>query len=322
MNALPERPLRVVALGGGHGLAASLQALRHLTRDLTAVVTVADDGGSSGRLRSEFGILPPGDLRMALAALSGSDEWGSTWQAVLQHRLGGTGPLAGHAIGNLLILGLWEMWGSDPATGLEWVGRLVGAEGRVLPMSTVPLDVEAQVMRLVEGKEWRTRVRGQSKVATAPGQVEAVRLLPDGAPACPEAVAAIERADWVVLGPGSWYTSVIPHLLIPELAQAVTSPNVRRCVTLNLAAQAGETSGYSAADHLMALRSYAPGITFDAVIADQSSVDDAPGLERLVTSWGARLWLRPVKKRDSVAQHDPLLLAAAYREAFTHQVEE
>ncbi len=127
----------VTALGGGHGLSASLSALRRLPVEITAVVTVADDGGSSGRLRSEFGVLPPGDLRMALAALCGDDEWGETWAEVLQHRFAGTGEMRGHVTGNLLIVSLWELLG-DHVSALDWVGRLLGARGRVLPMALTP----------------------------------------------------------------------------------------------------------------------------------------------------------------------------------------
>ncbi len=127
----------VVALGGGHGLAASLSALRLMTDRLTAVVTVADDGGSSGRLRHELDVLPPGDLRMALAALCDDSDWGHTWRDVLQHRFRSDGPLDQHAVGNLLIVALWELLG-DPVAGLDWVGRLLGARGRVLPMSCRP----------------------------------------------------------------------------------------------------------------------------------------------------------------------------------------
>jgi uncharacterized cofD-like protein len=306
----------VVALGGGHGLAAALRALRHVTPELTAVVTVADSGGSSGRLRQQFGCLPPGDLRMALAALSGHDEWGLTWREVLQHRLGGQGELSGHALGNLLIVGLWEMWPGDPAVGLDFVAKLVGAEGRVLPMSTAPLDVEADITRLVDGEPWHTSVRGQEKVALARGQVDAVRLSPARPPACPEAVEAIRQADWVNLGPGSWYTSVIPHLLIPELAEAVLDPAVKRCVTLNLEGQAGETSGYSAADHLEALSRYAPGSRFEAVIADQAAPGGLGELEAVVERLGGRLLVRPVRQAADHAQHDSLRLAAVYREVF------
>ena len=136
---------RVVALGGGHGLSASLSALRRVTTELTAVVTVADNGGSSGRLRDELDVLPPGDLRQALAALCGDDEWGRTWASVLQHRFASEGALHDHAVGNLLIVALWELLG-DPVGGLDWVGRLLGAHGRVLPMCSVPLDITASIV--------------------------------------------------------------------------------------------------------------------------------------------------------------------------------
>ena len=141
--AAPAGP-HVVACGGGHGLAATLTALRHVAERLTAVVTVADDGGSSGRLREELGVLPPGDLRMALAALCDDTEWGRTWAAVLQHRFVSAGPLDGHATGNLLISALWQQLGDDVA-GLDLVASLLGARGRVLPMSSVPLVIEADM---------------------------------------------------------------------------------------------------------------------------------------------------------------------------------
>ncbi len=226
----------IVALGGGHGLSATLRALRHITRALTAVVTVADDGGSSGRLRQEMPILPPGDLRMALASLCEESEWGLTWRDVMQLRLDTTGPLNGHALGNLLISGLWQLL-DDPVEGLDWVGRLLGAQGRVLPMSTTPIDIEADMN---DGGR-RYVVAGQSKVAVAPGTVEHVRITPE-APAVPGAVIdAISEADWVVLGPGSWYTSVIPHLLVPEINRALATTDAHRALVLNLARQRGET---------------------------------------------------------------------------------
>jgi uncharacterized cofD-like protein len=168
----------VVALGGGHGLAASLAALRLVTDQITAVVTVADDGGSSGRLRKEFGVLPPGDLRMALAALCDDTEWGHQWRDVLQHRFAGNGPLGGHAVGNLLIVSIWDLL-ADTVGGLDLVGRLLNARGRVLPMAAVPLNIEASVMgaRSDQPREITT-VLGQAEVATTTGRVLSVRLNP------------------------------------------------------------------------------------------------------------------------------------------------
>jgi uncharacterized cofD-like protein len=304
--------MRVVALGGGHGLAASLHALRTVTPDLTAVVTVADDGGSSGRLRDELDALPPGDLRMALAALAGDDDWGRTWERLLQHRFSGDGPLAGHAVGNLIITGLTESTG-DPVHALDLVARLVGASGRVLPMSPVPLEICADVVGL--GPEL-TEVVGQVAVATTAGQVAGVRLRPPDPPACKEAVRAVEDADWIVFGPGSWFTSVLPHLLVPDLRDALHRTSARRLVALNLAPQTGETSGFSPEAYLEALVSHAPDLRIDVVLADEQMVVDTRGLMAAAQSVGGRLVLAPLALGDGSPRHDPQLLARAYQEVF------
>ncbi|WP_307793624.1 gluconeogenesis factor YvcK family protein [Actinotalea soli] len=306
----------VVALGGGHGLFASLSALRLMSDRLTAVVTVADDGGSSGRLRAEMDVLPPGDLRMALSALCDDTEWGRTWRDLLQHRFHSQGSLDQHAVGNLLIVALWELLG-DTVTGLDWVGRLLGARGRVLPMASVPLAIEADLVDVAAGPEAAPHVvRGQSAVATAPGRVREVRLIPDDPPACPEAVAAVDAADWVVLGPGSWFTSVMPHLLVPELSAALHRTTARRCLTLNLSDESGETHGMTANDHLSALQAHAPELRFDVVVADPTVIEDIEQLQAHCTALGARLLLRQVGVGDGTARHDALRLAAAYRDAF------
>ncbi|HWO66277.1 MAG TPA: 2-phospho-L-lactate transferase CofD family protein, partial [Umezawaea sp.] len=164
-----------MALGGGHGLHATLTALRLLTDDVTAVVTVADDGGSSGRLRRELGLLPPGDLRKAMAALAGTDEASRLWTSLFGHRFGGTGALAGHAVGNLVLAGLLEQLG-DPVAVLDEACKLLGVRGRVLPMSVQPLQIEADVMGLDEDAAQVRRIRGQVAVATTPGRVERIRL--------------------------------------------------------------------------------------------------------------------------------------------------
>jgi uncharacterized cofD-like protein len=301
----------VVALGGGHGLYASLSALRRVTGDLTAIATVADDGGSSGRLRRELGVLPPGDLRMALAALCGDDEWGKTWSEVVQHRFRSEGELHGHAIGNLLIVALWELL-DDPVKGLEWVGRLLGAHGRVLPMASVPLDIEAEV----ELDGVISVVRGQVACALTPGRVQAISLVPPDPPACPQAVEAIEEADWVVFGPGSWFTSVLPHLKVPELARALHATSARRLVVLNLAPQPGETDGFSPEKHLEVLREHAPSLLVDAVLADQSVVDYPRALEKAAVSLGGRLVLADVAASDGSPRHDGPRLATVLDEIF------
>lgn len=309
----------VVALGGGHGLAASLSALRLLTSELTAIVTVADDGGSSGRLREEYGVLPPGDLRMALSALCDDTDWGRTWRDVMQHRFNaGTakgGSLDHHAMGNLLIVTLWELLG-DTVAGLKWAGALLGARGQVLPMSSVPLTIEGQArVELPDGGHELQPVRGQAKCAVA-GKLEDVRLLPEEAPACTESLTAIELADWVILGPGSWYTSVLPHLLLPELRQALGSTAAKRCLTMNLDMETKETSGMTAADHLDVLRRYAPEFSVDVVLADPDAIADLKAFEKAAGMIGAEVVLGKVGASRRRPVHDPLRLAAAYHDIF------
>jgi uncharacterized cofD-like protein len=303
---------RIVALGGGHGLAASLSALRQVTEHLTAVVTVADDGGSSGRLRKEFGVLPPGDLRQALAALCGDDEWGRTWAEVLQHRFASDGQFAGHAVGNLLIVAVWERLGKH-VDGLDWVARLLGARGRVLPMSAVPLEITAQVQGLdpLDPDAVRT-LRGQSEVAATPGRVLSVALEPADPPACPEAIDAVGAADAIVLGPGSWFTSVLVHLMVPELRRALHETAARRILTLNLAPQAGETRGYSPEQHLEVLAAHAPDLRIDVVLADDASVVDQSALAKAAATLGAELVVADVARGDGSHRHDPERLAGVY----------
>ncbi len=305
---------RVVALGGGHGLAVSLQALRRVTDSLTAIVGVADDGGSSGRLREEFGILPPGDLRMALTALCADDSWGRTWEKVIQHRFGGDGPLAGHSVGNLLITALWEQTG-DPVAGLDWVAALLEAHGRVLPSTTVPLTIVAEVLGHDPARpDEISVVRGQVEVATTPGTVMDISLDPPEPPACREALDALAQADAIVLGPGSWYTSVIPHLVIPDLARAITESPARRVVVLNLNPQRGETTGFVAHTYLDVLFNYLPDLRVDTVIADRSHVEDRLALDRSCADLGADLFLTDVALAtpDVAGKHDPTRLAAAF----------
>lgn len=303
-----DAPPKATALGGGHGLAAALQALRQVTSRLTAVVTVADNGGSSGRLRRELGGLPPGDLRMALAALCGDEAVEGQWASVLQSRFHSSGPLNGHAIGNLLIEGLWQQL--DPVRGLDMVGQLLHAQGRVLPMSLVPLTIEADVVGIDPGRPDEVSVvSGQHEVAITRGQVIAIRLVPDDPPACPEAVEAVMAADFLVLGPGSWFTSVLPHLLVPDLARAIVASPAHRVLNLNIA-PADETEGISAARHLEILVEHAPQLRFDTIIVDASFGADDRNLRTIADGLGASLVIADVRRHDGSPRHDTLRLAA------------
>jgi uncharacterized cofD-like protein len=320
------RPLAAVALGGGHGLHATLSALRLLALQgvagpVTAVVTVADDGGSSGRLRRELGLLPPGDLRMALAALAGeelsavpADGPGEPWVRLLQHRFGGHGALAGHAVGNLMLAGLMEVL-DDPVAALDAVAALAGVRGRVLPMACEPLDIEAEVTGLDDDPRRAHRIRGQVAVASTPGRVRRVRLLPERPRDCPEAIAAIRSADVLLLGPGSWFTSVLPHLLLPGLREALVTSPARRIVVLNLEPEPGETAGFSPEQHLAVLAEHAPDLRVDAVLADVGAVPVPDRLRRAAApmlSPGGRVHLAPVAAADpTTPRHDPAALAVA-----------
>jgi len=304
--------LKAVALGGGHGLYATLSALRLLTERVTAVVTVADDGGSSGRLRGELGVLPPGDLRMALAALADHSPSGELWGELFQHRFGGSGALAGHAVGNLLLAGLIEVLG-DPVAALDEACRLLGVRGRVLPMSAEPLVIEAEVVGLGRDPETVSRIRGQVAVASTPGKVRRVWVQPSRPKACAEAVAAVREAELVLLGPGSWFTSVLPHLMVPELRQALLDTPARRVVVLNLAPQPGETAGFSPERHLDVLCQHAPELRIDAVLADIGAVPVPERLQRSAATLGARAVLAPIGEPDGSPRHNPAALAEAVR---------
>ncbi|GAA1480715.1 uridine diphosphate-N-acetylglucosamine-binding protein YvcK [Gordonia sinesedis] len=332
--------MRIVALGGGHGLYATLTAMRYLTPDLTAVVTVADDGGSSGRLRSELGVIPPGDLRMAMAALmaapaaldeparadgapggtadtrgpdgdtAGARAAHALWAQTLQHRFGGYGALAGHPVGNLLLAGLTEVLG-DPVAALDELIRLFGVDGRVLPMSTEPLQIEADVSGLESDPRISRCIRGQVAVATTPGKVRRVRLLPEYAPACPDAIGAIRDADLVVLGPGSWFSSVIPHVLVPEQLNALRRTAARKMLVVNLAPEPGETPGFSVERHLHVLHAHADTLRIDDVVVDEASVPGGAEREHLVRAagmFGARLHVGDIAVPGRHV-HDPAKVA-------------
>lgn len=303
---------RIVALGGGHGLYATLSAARRLSPHVTAVVTVADDGGSSGRLRSELDIVPPGDLRMALAALASDSPHGRLWATIIQHRFGGSGGLAGHPIGNLILAGLNEVL-ADPVAALDELGRILGVKGRVLPMCPIALQIEADVAGLETDPRMSRVIRGQVAVATTPGKVRRVRLLPGDPPATRQAVDAILSADLVVLGPGSWFTSVIPHLLVPGLAEALKATAARRALVLNLAAEPGETAGFSAERHLHVLAQHAPGFSVDEIIVDGARVPsdrERDQVCRTASLLDASVQFADVS-RPGTPLHDPAKLAAA-----------
>lgn len=299
---------KVVALGGGHGLAATLTALRQITHELTAIVTVADNGGSSGRLREEFPIFPPGDLRMALAALCADDEWGRTWAQIMQHRFVSDGELNGHAMGNLLLASMWNA-GDDPVIALDRVGQLLKVIGRVLPMASVALDIEGTF----NTSTGRIVVRGQKEVATAKGHIESLRIIPEDPPARAEALSAIAEADWITMGPGSWFSSVIPHLLVPAQREALQSTKARKILILNLDAsmnsQGEEFAGSTPEEHLDFFHRYAPGVKVDYCLVDQSVVRDEQALQLAASTLGGEIVVADIRKAPGSIHHDAQKLA-------------
>ena len=277
---------RVVALGGGHGLAASLTAVRAYAGDITAIVSSADDGGSSGRLRQAFDLPAPGDLRRCLTALA---EPGSPWAAALEHRFD-AGELEGHALGTLLIAGLAEATG-DFLGALDQVARLVGAVGRVLPAATEPVVLKAHAG---DGE-----VCGQTAVMRA-GRISAVALVPADAQPPPAALEALERADQVVLGPGSLFTSVLAAAVVPALREALASTRATRVYVCNLREQTPETAGYDVAAHVAALTRH--GVDIDVVLCHPGGLPTGDLAVRCVE--------RPVA-RPGLTAHDPGKLAVA-----------
>lgn len=308
----------VVALGGGHGLAASLSALRRVTSHITAIVTVADNGGSSGRLRAEFDIYPPGDLRMALAALCGDDPWGRSWADIIQHRFTSDGPLHNHALGNLLLAALWDR-DADPVRGLEKVGDLLKVVGRVLPMAAQPLDIEATFTTEIGERV----VRGQVEVATSPGRLTSLRLIPEGVGALPQALAAIDSADVITLGPGSWFSSVLPHVLVAEQRDALVRSKAKKILLVNLDAvdhpslsSKGEFAGYSAKEHVEIFHSYAPDVVLDYIIVDTSMVRHIDALSTLAREYGGEVITADLRSAQSPLHHDQEKLASLFTHIF------
>lgn len=314
--------MKVVSFGGGHGLAAMLSALRQITPEITAIVTVADNGGSSGRLRAEFKALPPGDLRMALAALCADDEWGRNWADLMQYRFTSEGDLNGHAVGNLLLAALWDRDG-DPIQGLDRVGALLKVVGRVLPMSLTPLDIEGTF------KNWQGTqvIRGQKEVAVGKGSLENLALIPPDAKATPEGLTSIANADWLTFGPGSWFSSVLPHLLLKEQLEGIVSSKARKIIFLNLdanpSATGDEFAGSTPAEHLRLIRRFAPALGCDLAVVDQSimtNMEMSRALEAIVKEMGGRMIVADLATSPGSNHHDPKKLVSVFRNIFAGEM--
>ena len=309
MNSNPK----VVCLGGGHGLAATLAAMRTLTDQVTAVVTVADNGGSSGRLRAEFNSLPPGDLRTALAALCADDEWGKSWAQIMQYRFTSQGEMDNHAVGNLLLTALWDRDG-DPVKGLDRVGQLLKVVGRVLPMALEPLDIEGSF----ESKDGITLVRGQVQVAVAVGKVKELRLIPETPKATPEALEALATADWITIGPGSWLSSVMPHFLLKEQATQIKTSKAKKVMIFNLPDKhiSDEFSGFSLEAHLQLVLDHIPDLQIDVALIDKSLANTEPRFNDLVAKCGGKVLAFDLADSKETFHHDRDKLISAFAHIF------
>jgi uncharacterized cofD-like protein len=317
---------RIVALGGGTGLPVVLRGLKAslgragsagtaaMDRDrLTAIVTVADDGGSSGRLRRASGMLAPGDVRNCLLALS---EGADTLASLFGYRFNQQGEMSGHSLGNLILAALSQME-TEFERAVERAGEILGITGRVLPATreAISLDVEFE-----DG----TRIEGESRVAGMRRRIRRIRLHPAAAPALPQALEAVGRADCVVIGPGSLYTSLIPVLLTRGLVDAIAGSGARVLLVMNLMTEPGETDGYSAADHLVALRAHAPALPVHDVILNAGPPADlerrhyaAQGAQPLpvepgtLAALGCRVCVADLLAPGPDVRHDALKLARA-----------
>lgn len=286
-----ERGPRFVVIGGGHGLATLLRGLKEHTHNLSAIVTVADDGGSSGRLRASLGILPPGDIRNCLAALS-NDE--ALLTQLFQYRFSGEPGLNGHSFGNLFITALAEITGSFEEAVAE-SGRVLSVHGRVLPSTLHNVKLVADVqLQHVPGE---VRIEGESRIPELAGRVRRVWLEPNNAPAFPPAIKAILAAEMIVIGPGSLYTSLLPNLLVPDLLAAICASRAVKAFVCNIATQPGETEAYSCYDHVRALEEHIGEGIFDVILCNTQYTGELPG---------AAQWVRA----DEKSVNDPRLYCA------------
>jgi len=303
-----ERGPRIVVIGGGHGLSTLLRGLKAYTHNLTAVVTVADDGGSSGRLRQSMGILPPGDIRNCLAALS-NDE--AMLTQLFQYRFSTADGLEGHSFGNLFISALSNITGSFEGAIAE-SGRVLSVHGRVLPSTLHNVKLVADMT--LPHSAYEVRVEGESNIPTFSGRVRRVWLEPNDAPAFPPAIRAILAADLIVIGPGSLYTSILPNLLVADLLSAIEASNALKVFICNIASQAGETDSYTCYDHLAALESHTGKNLVELVIANDCQEASLPPN----TNWteigkefdsDPRLYVADLLDREYPWRHDAEKLA-------------
>ncbi|MDI6768311.1 MAG: YvcK family protein [Anaerolineales bacterium] len=310
-----EKGPRVVAIGGGHGLATVLRGMKNHTHNLTAVVAVTDDGGSSGELRRSLGILPPGDMRNCLAALS-NDE--ALLTQLFQYRFSGDNQLEGHSFGNLFISALVDITGSFEEAISE-SGRVLSVHGRVLPatLHNVHLVADVQLPNLPN----EVRVTGESKIPKIGGRVRRVWLEPNDATAFPPVIQAILSADMITIGPGSLYTSLLPNVLVPDLLAAIRSSRALKIFICNIATQIGETQAYNCGDHVRSLEESIGSDLIDIIVCNTSYEADLPDgvqwvmLDEELLSKG-RVYCADLLDRERPLHHEASKLAQTLIDLF------
>ena len=302
---------RVVAIGGGSGLPNLLRGLKHYTSNITALVTVADDGGSSGRLRTELGILPPGDIRNCLVALADSE---AVMQELMDYRFSTNGQLDGHSFGNILIAALASI-GGDFYKGVEAAGKLLAVRGRVIPSTFTDVTL---VGSTVSGRQ----LIGESRIGTSAERLRSLTLIPPDAPGHPDAIEAIKEAHLIILGPGSLFTSIVPNLLVREISTAIANSSALKMYVCNVADEPGATIGYSIMDHLSVIRHYAGEAAVNVVIANsniaQSDRPESPNLILPKAGWDDdTIYVSAdVIDEDRPTRHDSAKLASAVSNAY------
>ncbi|MAT41106.1 MAG: hypothetical protein CL609_02110 [Anaerolineaceae bacterium] len=265
-----EKGAKIVVIGGGTGLSALLRGLRKHSSNITAIVTVADDGGSSGELRRKMGVLPPGDIRNCLTALSRDEE---LMTQVFQYRFGEGAGLNGHSLGNLLITALTDITGSFEEAVAE-SGRVLAVQGKVLPSTLHDVRLVAEVFLREENK--LVRIKGESEIPKAAGEVKRVWLEPNNPLAYPPTIQALLNADLVIVGPGSLYTSLLPNLLVPDIGEALRASRGLKFFVSNVATQPGETDGYTCGDHVREVEKYTGNNIFDFVVCNDNCYTELP----------------------------------------------
>ncbi|HNR45912.1 MAG TPA: YvcK family protein [Anaerolineaceae bacterium] len=263
-----ERGPRVVVIGGGTGQSTLLRGIKAYTHNITAIVSVADDGGSSGELRRSLGVLPPGDIRACLAALSDDEE---LLTQIFQYRFASGAGVGGHNLGNLFITALAEITGSFEK-GVAESGRVLAIRGRVLPSTLHDVKLVADISLLQQ----EVQVKGESQIPKAAGRIQRVWLEPNNPLAYPPAIQAILSADLIIIGPGSLFTSILPNLLVPDLAAAIRSSRAYKFYVCNVASQPGETDGFTCGDYLQVMEKHLGGLLFDVVICNQRHTGSLP----------------------------------------------